>query len=127
MNQSRRRFLQISTLLAAALPLARLRLPAAESSPTPSPPAPGGGVLREILFTPGNTSERKNSSDRYELMQKSAQNPVFTAEMPWEEGGIDWGSVIRSRLDGKFKFFYSTEFPGQVEGAIPIDNSMQGK
>ena len=130
MNQTRRRFLQASTLLAAALPLAKLRLAGAGPVVAPAVVPPGGmkaGPLREILFTPGNTAERKNSYDRFEPMQKSALNPVFTAEQPWEEGGLDWGSVIRSRLDGKFKFFYSTEFPGHVEGAVLIDNSMQGK
>jgi len=127
MNQTRRRFLQSSTLLAAALPLAKVPLPAALSLVPPATPAGGPGLLREILFTPGNTAERRNSNDRFEPMQKSAQNPVFTAEMPWEDGGIAWGSVIRSQLDGKFKFFYGTDFPGNVEGAILIDNSLQGK
>jgi len=128
MNQTRRRFLQSSTLLAAALPLARLRLAAAASSSAPAAaPAPGSGVRREILFTPGFTAERQNSYDRFNPMQKSAQNPVFRPDMPWEFSGINWGSVIRSRLDGKFKFFYGTEFPGIVEGAILIDNSLQGK
>lgn len=128
MNQTRRRFLQTSTLLAAALPLARLKLEAAAATPpAPAPTNPGALPLREILFAPGNTAERKNNSDRYEPMRKSPLNPVFVAEMPWEDGGPNWGSVIRSKLDGKFKYFYSTDFPGVVEGAVLIDNSLQGK
>ncbi|MEO6873298.1 MAG: hypothetical protein ABI222_00610 [Opitutaceae bacterium] len=133
MNQSRRRFLQTSSLLAAALPLTKLRLSSAEPtaavSPLVPPASPDAGArpLREILFTPGNTSERLRSYDRFEPMQKSALNPVFTATMPWEDSGFGWGSVIRSRLDGKFKYFYGTEFPGQVDGTIAIDNSQQGK
>ena len=123
MNHTRRHFLQASALLTGTLGLARLRLAGGE--PPPAPPAPG--PLREILFTPGNTAERRNSYDRFEPMQKYAQNPVFTAEMPWEDSGIAWGSVLRSRRDGKFRFFYETEFPGQVEGAVAIDNSTQGK
>jgi len=128
MKLSRRTFLQHTSLLAAALPLARLRLAAAEPTSAPAAAsAAGGGVLREILFTPGFTAERQNSVDRFNPMQKSAQNPVFTAEMPWEGSGIAWGSVLRSRRDGKFRFFYETEFPGIVEGAVLIDNSLQGK
>ena len=46
MKQSRRAFLQTSTLLAAALPLARLRLGAAE----PGTPAPVPGQHRGLLF-----------------------------------------------------------------------------
>lgn len=128
MNQTRRRFLQTSTLLAATLPLAKLRLGATDAGAAPSvPPTPKPGLLREILFTPGNTAERKNSYDRFEPMQKSPLNPIFTAEKPWEEGGIAWSCVLRSRIDGKFKHFYSTDFAGNVEGAILIDNSLQGK
>ncbi len=84
-------------------------------------------VLREILFSPGNMAQRTNCYDRFELLRKSEQNPVFTAQMPWEESGIGWGSVIRSELDGKFKFFYGAHFPGAQEGAIEIDNSEQGQ
>ena len=48
------------------------------------------------------------------------------AQMAWEKGGVNWGSVLRT-ADGKFRFFYCTDFPGRQEGAVLIDNSMQGK
>ena len=48
MNQSRRDFLQKTSLLAAALPFARLRLDAAETAP-PATPAPGAN-RRGLLF-----------------------------------------------------------------------------
>ncbi len=124
MPQTRRTFLQNSALLAAALPLARLNLPAATA---PAGSAPAGG-LREVLFSPGNITERKNAYDRFEPLQKPAQNPVMVAEMPWEgRGGVNWGSVLRSPVDGKYRFFYNTDFPGAQEGAVLVDNSMQGK
>lgn len=108
--------------------LVALTLPAAARSPTaPTAELRAGGWRREILFSPGNITERKNTYDRYEPLRKAAQNPVMTAQKPWEKGGINWGSVIRSPVDGKFKFFYGTDFPGQQEGAIQVDNSMQGK
>ena len=130
MKNTRRSFLQKTSLLVAALPLANLRLNATEGSiPKAAVPVPvENGVLRAILFSPGNITERKSCYDRFEVLRKSAQNPVMTAQMPWEgAGGVNWGSVIRSRLDGKFKFFYCTDFPGIQEGAVLVDNSMQGK
>jgi len=129
MNHTRRSFLQQASLLAAALPLAQVRLAGGEPAMSALPAAPkAGGVLREVLFSPGNITERKNCADRFEPLRKAVQNPVMTAQMPWEgSGGVNWGSVIRSAVDGKFKFFYCTEFPGAQEGAVLVDNSMQGK
>ena len=128
MSYTRRTFLQGTSLLAAALPLAGLKLRAAEGAAvTLRTEPPARGVLREVLFSPGNITERKNGYDRYEPLKKSAQNPVMTGEMSWEKGGVNWGSVIRSQGDGKFKFFYCTDFPGAQEGAVQVDNSMQGK
>lgn len=131
MPSTRRTFLQQTSWLAAALPLAGLKLPAAEAGAAPAavpaasdPAAP----LHEVLFSPANITEKKNAYDRFEPLRKPAGNPVMVAEKPWEgSGGVNWGSVIRSRLDGKFKFFYCTDFPGVQEGAILVDNSMQGK
>ncbi|MBI4623032.1 MAG: hypothetical protein HY736_07405 [Verrucomicrobia bacterium] len=128
MKHTRRTFLQNTSLLAAALTLVNLNFAAAGSSPpVPAATAPVSGLLREVLFSPGNITERKNCYDRYEPLRKPAQNPVMIAQMPWEKGGVYWGSVIRSQVDGKFKFFYSTDFPGEQEGAVLVDNSMQGK
>ena len=135
MNSTRRAFLQKSSLL-AALPLANVALTAAHAPtspwpngtlPSPPPPAPNSDILREILFSPGFITEKKNCYDRYEPLRKPAQNPVLRAEMPWEKAGVCWGSVLRSPRDGKFKFFYSTDFPGAQAGAVLVDNSMQGK
>lgn len=135
MNSTRRAFLQKSSLL-AALPLANVALTAAHAPtspwpngtlPSPPPPAPNPDILREILFSPGFITEKKNCYDRYEPLRKPAQNPVLRAEMPWEKAGVCWGSVLRSPRDGKFKFFYSTDFPGAQAGAVLVDNSMQGK
>jgi hypothetical protein len=129
MKSTRRTFLQSTSLLAAALPLANFKLTAAAPAPAaPVAAGPAPGVLREVLFSPGNITEQKNCYDRFELLKKPAGNPVMTASMPWEGGGgINWGSVIRSQVDGKYKFFYNTDFPGAQEGAVLVDNSMQGK
>ena len=81
MNLTRRAFIQNTSLLAAAAPLAGLNLSAA-STPTALPPA--DGILREILFSPGNITEKKSCYDRFEPLQKPAQNPVMTAQMPWK-------------------------------------------
>lgn len=130
MLPTRRAFLQQTSLLAAALPLTGVKLSAAEPAPAQSGPSPApaaGPVLREVLFSPANITEKKNAYDRFEPLKKPAQNPVMVAEKPWEgSGGVNWGSVLRTQ-DGKFKFFYNTDFPGLQEGAILIDNSMQGK
>jgi hypothetical protein len=129
MNPTRRAFIRHTALLAVAGPLAHARAAAAAPTP-PGPTAPrpsADGPLREILFSPGNITERKNGYDRFEPLKKPAQNPVMTAEMPWEKGGIAWGSVLRSEVDGKFKFFYSTDFPGAQAGAVLVDHSLQGK
>jgi hypothetical protein len=129
MKHTRRAFLQKTSLLAAALPLAKLSLPAAEpAAPAAVTPVPASGVLREVLFSPGNITEKQNCYDRLEPLKKPGSNPVMTAQRPWEgAGGVNWGSVIRSQVDGKFKFFYATDFPGRQEGAVLVDNSLQGK
>ena len=112
MKNTRRAFLKNTTVAAAALPLMNLKLSAMKTE-TLVNPVMRDGPLREVLFSPGNITEKKNCYDRFELLKKPAQNPVMKAEMPWEgEGGINWGSVIRSPVDGKFKFFYCTDFPG---------------
>ncbi|MBT7862211.1 MAG: hypothetical protein HN712_17975, partial [Gemmatimonadetes bacterium] len=84
-------------------------------------------ILREVLFSPGNITERDRCYDRLEPLRKLDINPVFQAEMAWEVSGIHWGSVIRSEVDGKFKFFYSTTYPLGLEGeTVLIDNSDVG-
>jgi len=128
MNQTRRTFLKNTPLLAVTLSLTNRRLSAAENSlPGSATAGSARALLREVLFTPGNITERRNSYDRFEVLKRSGRNPVFTAQKPWEAAGIHWGSVIRSRVDGKFKFFYGTHFPGAQEGAVLVDNSEQGK
>lgn len=97
------------------------------SSLTSNHIVPVQNIIRKVLFSPGNIAGRENCYDRFELLRKSERNPIFTAQMPWEESGVNWGSVIRSEVDGKFKFFYGAHFPGAQEGAIEIDNSKQGK
>ena len=111
------------------MPLVKTRLAAAVSnaSATSTAPLPTGSLLREILFSPSNITERKNCYDRFEPLQKPTQNPLMIAQMPWEKSGVCWGSVLRSQVDGKFKFFYSTDFPGVQAGAVLVDNSLQGK
>ncbi len=97
------------------------------SQNTPQASSSKQNILREVLFSPGNIAGRENGYDRFELLRKSERNPIFTAEKPWEESGINWSSVIRSEVDGKFKLFYGAHFPGAQAGAIEIDNSEQGK
>lgn len=96
-------------------------------SSSSNPAASGQSILRELLFTPGIIAGRENCYDRFEMLRKSERNPIFTAQQPWEELGVNWGSVIRSEVDGKFKFFYGAHFAGAQAGAIQIDNSEQGK
>ena len=84
-------------------------------------------ILREVLFSPAFIAGRENCHDRFTMLRRSERNPIFMAEKPWEESGVNWGSVIRSEVDGKFKFFYGAHFAGAQEGAIEIDNSQQGK
>ncbi len=85
-------------------------------------------ILREILFSPGNIAEKEKCYDRLEPLRKLDINPVMQAEQPWETGGIHWGSVIRSEVDGgKFKFFYSTTYPlSRGPGDLLIDNAEVG-
>ena len=120
MISTRRTFLQKTALLTAALPLTRGSLTAASA---PVPPYASTSVLREMLFSPGNITEKKNCYDRFEPLKKPVQNPVLKAEMPWEKSGVAWGSVLRSSIDGKFKFFYSTDFPGAQAGALYTDKN----
>src|SRR6478752_5986710 len=128
MKVTRRTFVQKAALLSATLPWRSGRLWGADTSlPIASGTDASNHKSREILFTPGKIAERSGSYDRYEILQKAPQNPIFTAEKPWEEAGIGWGSVLRSRVDGKFKFIYGTSFPKAQAGAVPIDNSDQGK
>jgi len=85
--------------------------------------------IREVLFSPGNVADRRDCYDRLEPLRKLDINPVFRAEMPWEEGGIHWSSVIRSQVDGKFKLFYSTTYPQALEEGdrtVTIDNADLG-
>ena len=128
MNYPRRTLLKKTTWIAVVISLTTLKLSAGDTAAIRSAQAAENVVLREVLFSPANITERKNCYDRYEPLKKPAQNPVMTAQMPWEGGGgVNWGSVLRSQVDGKFKFFYATDFPGVQEGAVLVDNSMQGK
>ena len=127
MKTTRRTFLQHASLLATTMPLVNRGLSSAEPIGVGGSARPGGGLRRDVLFSPGNLTERRNAYDRFELLKKSDRNPVMTAEMRWEQSGIGWGSVLRSLKDGKFKLFYGTEFAGAQEGAVLVDNSMQGK
>ncbi|MBS0662994.1 MAG: hypothetical protein JSR48_06995 [Verrucomicrobia bacterium] len=126
MSHSRRDFIRSAALLAGTIPLAQL---ARGETGRPAVAGPAGGMpLREVLFSPGNLTERLRCFDRFELLRKPAGNPVMRAERPWEgAGGINWGSVLRSEVDGKYRFFYATDFPGRQEGAVLVDNSMQGR
>lgn len=65
MNQSRRDFLHTTTLLAAALPLANLRLEAAAPSPMTTPPTPtASGPRRGLLFDESDLPRiRANTTD----------------------------------------------------------------
>ena len=84
-------------------------------------------ILREILFSPGNITERESCYDRLEPLRKLDGNPVFQSEAAWEAEGIHWGSVIRSEVDGKYKLFYSTAYPLSLEpDTVVIDNSEVG-
>jgi hypothetical protein len=84
-------------------------------------------VLRKVLFTPGIIAEREKCYDRLNPLRKLDINPIFTAEKSWEAGGIAWGSVLKSKIDGTYKFFYSTTFPITSEkGTVLIDNSELG-
>lgn len=86
-------------------------------------------ILREVLFSPGNIAEKQNCYDRLEPLEKLEFNPVFEGEMAWEAGGIHWGSVIKSAVDGKFRFFYSTTYPkstGSGHGTVAIDDADVG-
>ena len=84
-------------------------------------------VIREILFSPGNITEKERCYDRLEPLRKLGINPVFQAEREWEEVGIHWASVIESEVDGKLKLFYSTAYPLALEqGTVDIDNSELG-
>lgn len=56
MNHTRRSFLQKTSLLLATWPLADLRLGGAEPG---RPPAAEPGARREVLFSPGNITDRK--------------------------------------------------------------------
>ena len=72
------------------MPLVKTRLAAAVSnaSATSTAPLPTGSLLREILFSPSNITERKNCYDRFEPLQKPTQNPLMIAQMPWEKSGV---------------------------------------
>ena len=84
-------------------------------------------ILREVLFSPGNIAEKEKCYDQLQPLRKLDINPVFQSEMEWEVGGIHWGSVIKSEVDGKFKFFYSTAYPLSLEqGTVLIDNAEVG-
>lgn len=84
-------------------------------------------VVREVLFSPATIAEREKCYDRLEPLRKLDRNPVFRAERPWESAGIHWGSVIRSEVDGKYRFFYSTAFPvSALEETVVIDNAEVG-
>ena len=84
-------------------------------------------ILREVLFSPANIAAKEGCYDRLEPLRKLDINPVFQSEAEWESSGIHWGSVLKSEVDGKFKFLYSTSYPLAVEqGTVVIDNAEVG-
>ena len=81
-------------------------------------------VLKELLFSPQNITEYHKSYDYVEPLRKDAK-PVLTVETPWEvQKGIQWASIVRSRVDGKYRLWYQSGFRRKpVQGATVVDNT----
>ena len=82
---------------------------------------------KSVLFSPLNITEHFKCYDYVEPLRKD-EMPVLTVETAWEiEKGIQWFSVIKSRVDGKYKMWYQAGFKTKPEhGEIVIDNAVQG-
>ena len=82
---------------------------------------------KDVLFSPQNVTEYDRCYDYIEPLRKD-QTPVLSVETAWEiEKGIRWFSVIRSKIDGKYKLWYQSGFRTEAHaGEIIIDNSVQG-
>ena len=81
-------------------------------------------VLKEVLFSPQNITEYHKSYDYVEALRKDA-TPVLSVETPWEvQKGIQWASIVRSRVDGKYRLWYQSGFRREaVVGDTIIDNT----
>jgi hypothetical protein len=59
-----------------------------------------------MTFLPGEITTREHCYDRIEPLAKHAANPVMVADRPWEEPGVYWPCVLRSRQDNLFRMWY---------------------
>lgn len=82
---------------------------------------------KQVLFSPLNVTEYHRCYDYIEPLRKD-ETAVLTVETDWEiEKGIQWPTVMRSKVDGKFKMWYQSGFKVKPEhGEIIIDNATQG-
>ena len=60
---------------------------------------------KQVLFSPLNVTEYHRCYDYIEPLRKD-ETAVLTVETDWEvEKGIQWPTVMRSKVDGKFKMW----------------------
>ena len=84
-------------------------------------------LLKEVLFSPLHVTEYHKCYDYVEPLQKD-ETPILSVETDWEvEKGIQFFSVIKSRIDGRYRMWYQSGFKTEAHaGEIIIDNSVQG-
>ena len=82
---------------------------------------------KSVLFTPLNITEHHKCYDYVEPLRKQ-ETSVLSVETEWEvEKGIQWSTVLRSRIDGKYKMWYQAGFRNRGEDEdVIIDNVIQG-
>ena len=82
---------------------------------------------KNVLFSPLNVTEHHRCYDYVEPLRKD-ETAVLSVETPWEvEKGLQWNTVIKSKIDGKYKMWYQAGFKAKPEhGEIIIDNAVQG-
>ncbi|MFH1009353.1 MAG: hypothetical protein V1800_17900 [Candidatus Latescibacterota bacterium] len=77
-----------------------------------------------LLFLPGEITERVHCFDKIEPLKKHPKNPVMKGERPWEKMGICYPSVIWCEQEQLFKMWYLTGAEGEMVRHRPLQPSI---
>ena len=62
--------------------------------------------MKQVVFVPGQQSERVNCFDRSELLRPCPDNPILCPEYPWEGRSLSYPCVLYIASEEIYKMWY---------------------
>ena len=59
--------------------------------------------MRNFILIPDRISTKKNTHDRFEVLEKTKNNKVFEAKKPWEGDIVGWPSFYMINMKKSLK------------------------